>query len=62
MTERDFCYWLRGFVELQDSESITPSQWKTIKEHLDLVHTKVTQNFVTVKTEKMMDLPTNITC
>lgn len=36
-----FCLWLRGFVELDGSHP-TPEQWECIKQHLDLVFTKVT--------------------
>lgn len=43
MTERDFCLWLNGFVELTDIEQPSVAQWKMIKEHLGLVFNKVTQ-------------------
>ncbi|WP_321913566.1 hypothetical protein [Paraburkholderia sp. J11-2] len=42
MNERDFCYWLNGFVELTQGQTPNPAQWKSIKEHLDLVFKKVT--------------------
>jgi hypothetical protein len=42
MNTKDFCYWLNGFVELNDGEMPTPEQWKSIREHLDLVFNKVT--------------------
>jgi len=39
---QDFCYWLQGFVELQDSDSISDKQWLVIKDHLKLVFDKKT--------------------
>lgn len=43
MKPRDFCYWLQGFMELHEENSITPKQLKIIKEHLALVFQKQTQ-------------------
>lgn len=37
MTERDFVYWLRGFIELAKPEGMTLEQVKEVKRHLDLV-------------------------
>jgi hypothetical protein len=42
MTERDFCYWLQGFVELTQGQTPNPAQWKSIQEHLGEVFKKVT--------------------
>jgi len=42
MDDKTFCYWLQGFVELQDSDSISDKQWFIIKDHLKLVFDKVT--------------------
>jgi hypothetical protein len=39
-----FCYWLQGFFELSNSETITPLQVKVIKDHLNLVFKKETPN------------------
>ena len=41
MTPENFVYWLNGFVEL-NGNSPTPEQWQSIKEHIQLVMTKVT--------------------
>lgn len=41
MNAVNFCYWLQGFAELTP-ETPTAEQWKSIKEHLALVFTKVT--------------------
>ena len=37
MTSRDFAYWLQGFFELSDSETLTENQVKHIKTHLHMV-------------------------
>lgn len=65
MNERDFCFWLRGFVELNSSDDgITAEQWKIIKDHLDLVHNKVTPDYdyTIVSTGSVLDIKTPISC
>jgi hypothetical protein len=63
MNERDFCYWLKGFVELAgELENINPTQWNMIKDHLALVHVKETPNYKNVVSTKLIDLETPITC
>lgn len=47
MSERDFCYWLQGFVEMTDAESINDEQWRAIKDHLKLVMNKTIQYRIT---------------
>jgi|SRR5882724_4601951 len=42
MTPENFCYWLQGWLEIQNPARITPEQIKEIQNHLDLVFTKVT--------------------
>ena len=42
MTETQFIYWLQGFVEIQDSDTISEKQWLIIKDHLKLVFDKKT--------------------
>ena len=42
MSPENFCYWLQGWLEIQDPKQITESQVKEIQNHLDLVFTKVT--------------------
>jgi hypothetical protein len=41
MTAEHFCHWLQGFAELNGKQP-TEAQWASIKEHLNLVFTKVT--------------------
>lgn len=42
MNPETFVYWLQGFVELQESDSISDKQWLVIKDHLKLVFDKQT--------------------
>jgi hypothetical protein len=49
MNERDFYYWLRGYFELTETDSLTSSQVAVIKEHMGLVAKKVTTNSVNDK-------------
>lgn len=44
MSERDFVYWFKGFIELNGGVP-TELQWQQIKDHLDLVFNKVTPNY-----------------
>ena len=37
MNMQDFCYWLQGFFEINDSNQLTPKQVDVIREHLNLV-------------------------
>lgn len=42
MNSTDFTYWLQGFVELSDTDTISEKQWLMIKDHLKLVFNKKT--------------------
>lgn len=42
MNSETFCYWLQGFVELSDTDTISEKQWLMIKDHLKLVFDKKT--------------------
>ena len=39
---REFCYWLQGFFELYDGDSLTDFQLNRIKQELDKVFTHPT--------------------
>lgn len=41
MKADEFCRWLQGFAELTEAAP-SDAQWKSIREHLQLVFTKVT--------------------
>lgn len=47
MNERDFCYWLKGYLELTYERQLTLEQLSVIKEHLDLVFNKKTTLMIT---------------
>jgi hypothetical protein len=60
MTPQDFCYWLKGYFEINGEAKITPKQAQIIKDHLDLVFEKVTPDratFEPTKFEKQTDPP-----
>ncbi len=42
MSEKNFCYWLQGFFEMTEADMLSKKQVLMIKEHLNLVFTKVT--------------------
>lgn len=44
MSERDFIYWLNGFLENGEPKTLNEEQLKTIRDHLKLVAVKVTPN------------------
>ncbi len=37
MTSRDFAYWLQGYFEISNNQSINKEQTDIIKKHLNLV-------------------------
>lgn len=37
MTSRDFAFWLQGFFEVSNAETINKHQTEAIKKHLNLV-------------------------
>jgi|GEM_PF-2091029 hypothetical protein len=49
-----FAYWLQGFSELHQ-EPPTPEQWKSIREHLQLVFKKETPPVVIPATPAVPD-------
>lgn len=54
MDTNHFCFWLQGFVELNDGKEPIPEQWRMIKEHLSTVFMKVTPPLI--KTLDMNDI------
>ena len=52
MNADNFCYWLQGFFELTNSVNLTEEQVKIVKEHLQLVFVKVTEEKIDEKTAK----------
>ena len=49
MDAMNFCYFLRGFLEITSPQNITEQQIKIINDHLDLVLNKVTPNRIVTK-------------
>lgn len=45
MTPQDFTYWLQGFVEMTEADTISDAQWKMIKDHLKLTMNKQTPKY-----------------
>lgn len=69
MSPETFVYWLQGFVELTETDSISDKQWLVIKDHLKLVFDKKTpdRNQITVSpsTPKLTDFDwskVSVTC
>ena len=66
MTERDFCYWLQGFIELSGNNlsGLSATQVKQISDHLNLVFNKVTPNVVQTNhpLPSLLDKKYQITC
>lgn len=46
MQERDFVFWLNGFLELSGATTLNEQQVQVVKEHLALVMTKTTPSVV----------------
>ena len=45
MNAQEFCYWLKGYVELNGTLP-TQVQWLAIQDHLNLVFNKVTPQYM----------------
>lgn len=45
MTERDFIYWLQGYLEMSGAKSLDEKQVQIIKDHIGLVLNKVTTSY-----------------
>jgi len=50
MNPTEFCYWLRGFLEMAEPKDMNEAQMEMLKKHLDLV-------FVDVTHEKSVEAP-----
>lgn len=66
MTPENFCYWLQGYFEMDESSKgpnsfpkLTDAQILTIKDHLQLVFKKVTPAKVSFSKGALEDLQKN---
>lgn len=50
MNERDFVYWLQGYLELSNTQFLSSEQVKIIQDHLSLVLYKTTPQYNTTTT------------
>ncbi len=53
MKSTEFCYWLQGFFEISDSNSLNEKQVEMIKNHLQLVfHYEIDPSYTSDKKEQ----------
>ncbi|SRR3990167_3048198 len=45
MNERDFLYWLQGFLEISGTKTLDENQIQIIKDHLNVVFEKITPDY-----------------
>ena len=77
MNERDFVYWLQGFLELREDKSgLTTRQVSVIQDHISLVFKKITPDrrdysssnifgsseSIRRELDAILDIPTHLTC
>jgi len=56
MNAQEFCYWLQGKLEIDgEPKALTKEQMQIIKDHLQLVFTKVTPDRVEPDLKKVME-------
>lgn len=55
MSDRDFAYWLNGFLEISNAKSLDETQTQIIKDHLALVFKKLTPNRTTFDENGFME-------
>ena len=60
MSPEAFTYWLQGFVEIANTDTISEKQWQIIKDHLKLVFDKKTpdrnETYVPPSLTKLSDI------
>ena len=59
MTAEQFTYWLQGFMEINDPETLTRRETQIIKDHLALVFKKETPTRVGTGVPNKTEIVTN---
>ena len=59
MTAEQFVYWLQGFMEINDPDTISKSETRVIKNHLALVFDKQTPTRVGTGVPNKTEIVTN---
>ncbi len=64
MSPENFCYWLRGYIELnsENNPGLSPDQLKKVSEHLSLVLREVPKGIVTMDPGNPFPIDPNIRC
>ena len=56
MNSKSFCYWLQGFMEVQNPKKLDKIQTQIIKDHLALVFDKQTPNRINEADETVNEI------
>ena len=59
LTPEQFVYWLQGFMEMAEPESLSNRQLNMIKDHLALVFNKKTPDYTVTTTDQITIPPLN---
>lgn len=57
MTPENFCYWVQGYFEIGNIQSLDSAQVLVVKDHLALVFKKVTPQYPSLDKETASDVP-----
>jgi len=60
MAQETFIVWLKGYVDLAAPTEVNEREWQIIKDHLQLVFTKVTPNYEDEDDEHFPEVSKNI--
>lgn len=62
MNERDFVFWLQGFLEISQAKQLDEKQTQIVRDHLALVLDKRTPNYEQWWTPQTPSSPFVVTC
>lgn len=57
MTPENFCYWVQGYFEIGNIQSLNSAQVQIVKDHLALVFKKVTPQYPPLDNGEISDVP-----